>query len=265
MFLVLRNYYTNERSDGNNSKDQDRAADSTKDDHLANYGIWIIQMGMLLLQLNDTEKEGDGERTIINSKVLLLMFRSTTRSKKYAFEMLRLISKVKCQFTDKMAERTIHGRFVNWKGGEGNNVANDLEEEHFVQFDKKLLKGMGAQKSFKAVERATRAACGLKKIAENFDYKTGVHPPSTAHSYQNAEKDQNDMISIVCGLKPFQEIPGRNHSSFPHLPRSPFDCVDIRILEQWLKSSKQKLARDPDTPWGDEEHSSSSDEDLDET
>ena len=71
---------------------------------------------MLLLQLNDTEKEGDGERTIINSKVLLLMFRSTTRRKKYAFEMLQLISKVKCQFTEKMAERTIHGRFVNWKG-----------------------------------------------------------------------------------------------------------------------------------------------------
>ena len=68
---------------------------------------------------------------------------------------------------------------------------------------------MGAQQTFKAVERATRAACGLKKIAENFDDKTGIHPPSTAHSYQNAEKDQKDMISIVCGLKPFQEIPGR--------------------------------------------------------
>ena len=76
---------------------------------------------------------------------------------------------------------------------------------------KKLLKGLGAQKTFKAVERATRTACGLKKIAENFDDKTGVHPPSTAHdhSYQNAEKDQKDMISIVGGLKPFQEIPGR--------------------------------------------------------
>ena len=73
-------------------------------------------MGMMLLQMNDTEKEGDGERAIINSKVLLLMFRSTARSKKYAFEMLRLISKVRCQFTKKMAERTIHGRFVNWKG-----------------------------------------------------------------------------------------------------------------------------------------------------
>ena len=124
---------------------------------------------------------------------------------------------------------------------------------------------MGAQKTFKAVDRATRAACGLKKIVEKFDDNTGVHPPSTAHSYQNAEKGQNDMISIVCGLKPFQEIPGRNHSSFPHLPKSPFDCVDIRILERCLKSRKQKLAKDPDTPWDEEEHSSGSDEDLDET
>lgn len=143
-------------------------------------------------------------------------------------------------------------------GGEGKNVANDLEEEHFVQFDKKLLKGMGAQKTITAVERATKAASGLRKIQENFDEKTGVHPPSTTHSYQNAEKDQNDMISIVCGLKPFQAVPGRCHSCFPHLPRSPFDCVDIRILEQWLKTSKQKLCRDPDTPW--DGHCSSSED-----
>lgn len=73
-------------------------------------------MGMMLLQMNDTENEGDGDRAIINSKVLMLMFRSTSRSKKYGFEMLRLISKVKCQMTDQMAARTVHGRFVNWKG-----------------------------------------------------------------------------------------------------------------------------------------------------
>jgi hypothetical protein len=35
-----------------------------KDDHLKIYGIWIIQIGMLLLQFNNTEKEGDGDRTI---------------------------------------------------------------------------------------------------------------------------------------------------------------------------------------------------------
>ena len=142
------------------------------------------------------------------------------------------------------------------KGGEGNNVANDLEEEHFVQFDKKLLKRMVAQKTLKAVERSTSASTGLRKIIENFDEKTGVHPPSTAHTYQNAEKDQKEMIALVCGLKPFQEVPGRCHSSFPHMPRNPFDLDDIRIPEQWLTTSKQKLSKDPDTPWDNEESGS---------
>ena len=57
------------------------------------------------------------------------------------------------------------------KGGEGNNVTNDLEEEHFVQFDKKLLKQMVVQKTLKAVERSTSASTGLRKIIENFDEK----------------------------------------------------------------------------------------------
>lgn len=141
------------------------------------------------------------------------------------------------------------------KGGEGN-VANDLEEEHFVQFDKKLLKRMVVQKTLKAVERSTSASTGLRKIIENFDEKTGVHPPSTAHTYQNAEKDQKEMIALVCGLKPFQEVPGRCHSSFRHMPRNPFDLDDIRIPEQWLTTSKQKLSKDPDTPRDNEESGS---------
>ena len=40
------------------------------------------------------------------------------------------------------------------------------------------------------------------------------------------------------------------------MARSPFDRVDIRILEQWLTTSKQKLSKDPDTPWDNEESGS---------
>ena len=109
---------------------------------------------------------------------------------------------------------------------------------------------MGAQKTKQAVQRSTTAACGLRNVEEHFDKETVVQPPSTAHSYLSADKDQMDMISTVCGLKPFQEIPGRCHPTFPNLPRSPFDLVDIRTLEQWMKTSKQKLSRDQDTPIG---------------
>lgn len=59
------------------------------------------------------------------------------------------------------------------------------------------------------------------------------------------------------------EIPGRHHLTFPHFPRSPFDLVNIRILQEWMKTSKQKLARDPDTPWDDSDEDSSSAEESD--
>lgn len=46
------------------------------DDRVMNYALQCIQLGVMLMQLNDTEKEGDGERSLINWKLLMLYFRS---------------------------------------------------------------------------------------------------------------------------------------------------------------------------------------------
>ena len=43
-------------------------------------------MGLFLMQLNDTEQEGDGSRIKMNWKMLLLYFRSHKKGEKYAFE-----------------------------------------------------------------------------------------------------------------------------------------------------------------------------------
>jgi hypothetical protein len=50
-----------------------------------NYTLQVIQLGMFLMQLNDTEKEGDGERCLMNWKLLMLYFRARKRGMKYAF------------------------------------------------------------------------------------------------------------------------------------------------------------------------------------
>lgn len=44
------------------------------DDHVQNYAKQLIQMGIFLINLNDTEKEGDGNRSVINWKILMLYF-----------------------------------------------------------------------------------------------------------------------------------------------------------------------------------------------
>jgi hypothetical protein len=43
-----------------------------EDGRIFNYGLHVIQLGTLLMQLNDTEKEGDGERSLRNWKLLML-------------------------------------------------------------------------------------------------------------------------------------------------------------------------------------------------
>lgn len=111
--------------------------DTEKEDRVLNYGLQVIRLGTLLMQLHDTEKEGDGERNVRNAKLLMLYFRSRPRGMKYAFEMMRFLTCVKALYTEKVAHKIIHGQFVNWRGGEGKNVADDLKQEHFVKDDKK--------------------------------------------------------------------------------------------------------------------------------
>ena len=57
-------------------------------DRLMNYALQCVQLGVFLMQLNDTEKEGGGERYLRNWKMLMLYFRAGPRGMKYAFEAM---------------------------------------------------------------------------------------------------------------------------------------------------------------------------------
>ena len=153
-------------------------------------------MGLFLMQLNDTEQEGDGSRIIINAKMLLLYFRSRKKGQKYAFESMRFISHIKALYTEKMAHRAIHGRVVNYLGGDGKNVANDLKQEHFVKKNKKLINALGAQKTLTAVNRATGASHGIHDIVSNLEKQTNIHRQSSKHSVASAEEDERTMIKV---------------------------------------------------------------------
>lgn len=121
------------------------------EDGLMNYALQCIHLGVFLMQLNDTEK-GDGERCLMNWKLLMLYFRSRLHSMKYAFEAMRLITCTKALFTEQLSHRIIHGQFVNVKGGIGNNYANDLKMENIVKNHKVVLKGLCGNKTLNAIQ-----------------------------------------------------------------------------------------------------------------
>ena len=108
----------------------------TVDDKVQNYGLSLIELFIVLMQLNDTIHEGDGDRNVINWKYLLWVFKANNKLSKYAIEGMYFLTSVKCMLTHQVSERVIWGRGTNKKGKIGVNMPNDLEMEHTIKSTK---------------------------------------------------------------------------------------------------------------------------------
>ena len=100
-------------------KDGDSDDDDNDDDYIRNYALCCIFLTILILQMKDTSAEGDGERNLINQKLLLSVFKSLGSYSKYALEMFTSIAQIECLLTPRRSEEFKWGFFVNWRGGEG--------------------------------------------------------------------------------------------------------------------------------------------------
>lgn len=253
-----------------NSKEQPESATyhDTETDDMMNYAFQVLQLGVFLMQLNDTEKEGDGERCLMNWKLLMLYFRSRQRGTKYAFEAMRLITCTKALFTEQTAQRVIHEQFVNPKGGVGDNYANDLKMETMVKDHKGVLNAFCGNKTLKAIQRATSASHGLKLILQSIDDESHIPLDSTHHTHASSTKLVEEMIKVLRKVDPFQNKPGRSLVSFPSIPKSPLCKLDVTAMHKWLTKNKKRLTQDAlaiseDDTEEDEEEEEDDEEDTD--
>ena len=234
-----------------------------KDDGLLNYGLQIIQLGVFLMQLNDTEAEGDGERSLINWKMLMLYSRCRSRGMKYAFEAMRFLTCVKALYTEKMSHRVVHGQFVNPKGGHGKNYANDLKMAHLICANKVVLKDLGSNKTSTSVQRYSKGAFGMKEFCNQFDNECNIPPELTKHTHACTTDDVRDMLQVIHKSEPFKHQPGRILNSFPDVKKTILDKLNVSLLHSWLKRHKRKLFADihcTDDESDEEESGSSSSE-----
>ena len=230
---------------------------TTSEDRRMNNGLQILQLGVFLMQLNDTEAEGDGQRSLRNWKLLMPYFRLRPRRMKYAFEAMRLITFVKALHGEKMAHCVLHGQFVNPKGGLGKNYANDLKMEHEVKNDKGVLKGLCGNQTLQAVQRCISTGYLLNEAAKQYDWECNIPPESTSHTYACSDDDIREMIELISTQGPFQHQPGRKLHSFPSISKSPLDQLNVSSLHSWLTKNKVRLANNPcscdDTNDGDDD------------
>ena len=66
------------------------------------------------------------------------------------------------------------GFFVNWVGGKGHNIEEDLAQEIHNKLSKAILKRMGANKTIDSISKICKATAGIKTVVENLERTINV-------------------------------------------------------------------------------------------
>ena len=208
--------------------ESDEALDDNKD-LVREYSLCLLRLYFILESLRASVKLGDGDRLAILRKVLLKHFKSHPGHNSYAIEMLISILQDKVFLTKRQAHQTRWASIVNWKGGATNNIEIDLLQENLNRELKKNIKGMGANKTSKSIDRVSRAAGGTAEIIKNFDAAV--------------EKDENIILSDLLGLKPFSSINNRCHEGFADASSDTLATLDKAAFNDWLNRHKKNIIK----------------------
>ncbi|KAJ7374424.1 hypothetical protein OS493_007530 [Desmophyllum pertusum] len=201
----------------------------------------------------DAVKEGNGERLATLHKQLLPHFKSAPGFNAYSIEMLISIIQNEVLLSEAEAHQCIWAATVNWKGGIGKNIEIDLLQENRNRDLKKEIRGMGANKTDKAIDRSSRYIGGERKIIENFDNQVRKAVNYSSHTHRSSSVDEGKILADLREVKPFTCEPNRRFDSFPDIMANPLVSLDQEEFSKWLARHKRNLLLDAPLAQDEEE------------
>lgn len=184
-------------------------------DQVYSYGRLFCHFGSMVLEFHDAWREGDGERICRCWKIFLLLFHCYKHTK-YAWEALKLQFQL-ASLPPSLAYQVKWGRFVNTRGGKGNNIPCDLFNEHLNKLFKEIIQNMDPNLTDKAMKRAARSVSALHEFIRIFDEQTHIPATSSAHTSRSDEDDVTQVVSVLLKNRIMEEKSGRKHSLFTNL------------------------------------------------
>ena len=209
-------------------------------DGVSHHAVNLLNSFMLLADFKDAVASGNGQYLSVLHKQLLVHFYSATGFNEYAIEMLINIMQTEILLSPAEAHRCMWAATVNWSGGPQKNVEIDLFQEVRNKDMKTMIKSMGANKTEKAIERASKAAGGVKKIVEAFEKQVAIHRRSSQHSHRSSDRDEMMILEDLRSLRPFHQVSGRKFDSFEGISHSPTSFDEEKFVA-WIKKHKKNM------------------------
>ncbi|XP_028403253.1 uncharacterized protein LOC114525978 [Dendronephthya gigantea] len=206
------------------------------------YGVNILKSFMLLADFKNAVSSGNGEYISILRKQLLTHFFATPGFNEFAIEMLINIFQGEVLLSEAEAHRCKWAATVNWRGGIGRNIEIDLFQENRNCEMKKLIRSMGANKTERAIERASKASGGVAKIVEAFEEQVNISKKSGSHTHKSSTEDEKVISRDLRGLRPFKEEDGRSFESFDGISHDPTHSLDEIKFKEWIDRHKKNIA-----------------------
>lgn len=212
-----------------------------QEDGVCAYAREVLMLGLFLMELNDSVREGDGHRLVRCWQYLLLLFKSTNHTN-YAFEAFNLLAQYHFLLPPRMAEQLIWNRTVNIHGRAGKNVSCDLHMEHLNRDAKNAITGLGSNITEEAVKRVGKSIGETVKIMRNFDKVNKIKVPSSRHSKRSCAKDMNLLIKQLhedsCV---FKKVPGRSHRYFTNFKANPMRGLKSAHINSWMHEQLTRI------------------------
>ena len=215
--------------------------DSDDDDYVKNYALCFMFLAVLIMQMKDTAAAGDGHRNLINQKLLLSVFKAMGPYSKYAIEMFVSIAQIEFLPTPRLSEEFKWGFFLNWRGGAGHNIEDDLAQEISNRLGKNIVQRMGPNKSISSISKVCKASNGIHLLVQQFDASLNIHAKSVQHTIRDSLKDEKEIVAEIVQLDPFNYVQGRHHDSFHGIRKSPLKYLDIVEFHKWLNKHITEL------------------------
>jgi L1 cell adhesion molecule like protein len=216
-----------------------KVAETSGSSTVYSYACEALTLGLFMMDFKDAVREGDGDRVLSLWKYMFLLFKASNR-KNYAIEAFTLLSQYYLLFPPNIAEQLKWSRFVNVHGLPGANISCDLHMEHLNRLVKVAIEGLGANKSEKAIRRASKALKVASEVTDSYDQEAKVPETSGKHADVSFTGDIEKVVEQLVECDTFNPSTCSTHASFSHLRTNLITTLDEDKVKDWMAEQFSK-------------------------